>query len=544
MARAPAGSRWKGRHWTRLRRAVQIAALLAFLALFVASRRGGWPPALVNAPMRLDPLTVLAHLLASRTLLAGSALALLTVALTLLLGRAWCGWLCPLGTLLDLVPLRRWRGRRPPPPDSWRRARYALLLTIVAAALLGNLTLLFFDPLTILWRALTTAIWPAADQLVTATEAALYRVAPLRPAISALDGLLRPDLLPPLPSFYRATLLYAGMLVAVLLLNVVAPRCWCRYLCPLGGLLGLLGKVSLLRRTVNERCRQCDACARACPTGTIQAARGYASDPAECTMCMDCLAACPHAAIDFPVRLGPAARQSYDPDRRTALAALGVAAAGVGLLRSDQRAHHPHPYLIRPPGASEDELLARCIRCMQCGRACPTGAIQPALDEAGAVGLWTPVLIPRLGYCDYSCNACGQVCPVGAIPPLSLEEKRQQVIGSAYIDQYRCLPWAERIDCIVCEEMCPVPDKAIWLEQAEVPDSTGAIVQIQRPHVIHERCIGCGICETRCPLNGEAAIRVRVPRLAPLATLWYNSLSVCNHHTRSWTARAVPGKQP
>ncbi|OGO05885.1 MAG: hypothetical protein A2Y60_04640 [Chloroflexi bacterium RBG_13_54_9] len=144
-------------------------------------------------------------------------------------------------------------------------------------------------------------------------------------------------------------------------------------------------------------------------------------------------------------------------------------------------------------------------------RACPTSAIQPALTEAGLEGLWTPVLVPRLGYCDYSCNACGQVCPVQAIPSLNLEEKRRQVIGLAYIDQNRCIPWADHKDCIVCEEMCPVPDKAIKLERLEVRNGDGQMVTVQRPQVIRERCIGCGICEYKCPLNGEAAIRVYVP---------------------------------
>lgn len=155
--------------------------------------------------------------------------------------------------------------------------------------------------------------------------------------------------------------------------------------------------------------------------------------------------------------------------------------------------------------------MNKCIRCGECNRACPTSAIQPAVSEAGLEGLWTPVLVPRAGYCDYSCNACGQVCPVQAIPPLDLEQKRQQVIGRAYIDENRCIPWADYEDCIVCEEMCPVSEKAIKLEEAEVRTGDGELVTVQHPHVIRERCIGCGICEYKCPVNGEAAIRVYVP---------------------------------
>jgi ferredoxin len=97
---------------------------------------------------------------------------------------------------------------------------------------------------------------------------------------------------------------------------------------------------------------------------------------------------------------------------------------------------------------------------------------------------------------------------VQAIPPLTLEAKRQQIIGVATIDQNRCIAWADHIDCIVCEEMCPVPEKAITLEPATFPGANGAEVQVMLPRVDRLRCIGCGICEYKCPVAGEAAIRV------------------------------------
>ena len=87
--------------WITFRKTVQYLALFAFFALFVWSSQGGGAGDLINIPMRLDPLLILAALLASRVFLAGSALALIVVLLTVVFGRAWCGWLCPLGTLLD-----------------------------------------------------------------------------------------------------------------------------------------------------------------------------------------------------------------------------------------------------------------------------------------------------------------------------------------------------------------------------------------------------------------------------------------------------------
>ena len=119
--------------------------------------------------------------------------------------------------------------------------------------------------------------------------------------------------------------------------------------------------------------------------------------------------------------------------------------------------------------------------------------------------------MPRLGYCSFACNACGQVCPTGAIPQLALEEKRQAVMGLASINRDRCLPWAYNIPCIVCEEACPVADKAIQLEEVRAVGAAGESILIQRPRVLRELCVGCGICEFQCPMGGEAAIRVYAP---------------------------------
>jgi len=122
--------------------------------------------------------------------------------------------------------------------------------------------------------------------------------------------------------------------------------------------------------------------------------------------------------------------------------------------------------------------------------------------------MWTPNLVARLGYCDYGCNACGQVCPSGAIPAMALDEKRQAVLGEAVVDRNRCLPWAQGIPCIVCEEMCPIPEKAIRVENVPITTDTGETITLQRPYVLQDLCIGCGICEYQCPMGGDAAIRV------------------------------------
>jgi polyferredoxin len=506
--------------WRRVRQAVQALALALYVYLLFAAlqRRAALP--LADLFFRLDPLAGMAAMIASREWIPRLAPGLITLGVTLLLGRVWCGWLCPLGTLLEWVRLRpRRKLESPARPISprWRRVKNVLLFLTLAAALFGSLSLLVFDPITLLTRSMTTAVLPAFNQAVTAAEMALYSIPAARPAVDWAETVLRGTVLPSIQPVFSMNVLLGLVLAGIFALNVFADRFWCRYLCPLGALLGLVSRVSLLRPFIGSACNRCAACDTVCRLDAIDDSKGYEIVPGECTVCLDCLAACPESrpaqrtlgGVGFRFQLKPAPSREYDPTRRQVLLSLAGAAAGVALLSSGIGSKERHPRLIRPPGADdEDTLLSRCIRCSQCMRVCPTSGLQPALFEAGLEGLWTPVLDSRLGYCDYGCNTCGQVCPSGAIPPLGLEEKRLAVLGRAVIDRNRCLPWADAAPCIVCEEMCPVPEKAIRLEVVTVSADDGSLVQMQRPHVIEDLCIGCGICEYRCPVPGEAAIWV------------------------------------
>jgi MauM/NapG family ferredoxin protein len=383
------------------------------------------------------------------------------------------------------------------------------LLVILAMALFGNLSLFVLDPITLFTRTMTVSVLPALNYGFTTIEQTLYPVRFLRPAIDWIERALRGPVLPVIQPVFAMNALIAALFVGILALNALADRFWCRYLCPLGALVGLLSKVSLLRPMVRPACNRCAHCVTACRLDAIDTRKGYEIVPSECTVCLDCLAACPESGIGFALHWTPASGQAYDPTRRQALAALVGSAAGVTLLRTGVRAKQPYPQLVRPPGAQDEgEFLARCIRCSQCIKVCPTSGLQPVAFEAGLEGLWTPMLVSRLGYCDYGCHACGQICPSGAIPKLDLPRKREQIIGLAAIDRDRCLPWTHGVPCIVCEEMCPTPEKAIRLEEVTVTDDRGEPVIVQQPYVLENVCIGCGICEYQCPVEGEAAIRI------------------------------------
>ncbi len=167
--------------------------------------------------------------------------------------------------------------------------------------------------------------------------------------------------------------------------------------------------------------------------------------------------------------------------------------------------------MIRPPGARGKEFLSRCIRCGICLKVCPTSGLQPSFSQAGWAGVWTPVLVPRLGHCDYSCTACGQACPTAAIPPLALEDKRLTVIGHAYYRPEPLSPLGRQRHLPGVRGDVPPARKSHRPGGRDGDLPRGRTVDVRRPTVLRDRCIGCGICENRCPLNGEAAIRVYAP---------------------------------
>ena len=501
------------RTWVVARKISQGVFLAIFLVLLIEAPLRGWPYDLINLPVRLDPLAMLAGSLAARTLLASSLLALPVIVLTIVFGRAWCGWICPLGTTLDLIPLHSKKKLAAEPSDKWRSVKYSLLIASLAAALFANLSLLFFDPLTIFIRSFGSSLWPTLERAISAIEGALYKIPALGGPLDTLDSLLRPTIFPINPAFYQFSFLFVALFMGIILLNRLAPRFWCRYLCPLGALLGIISKIAIFRRTVQENCSQCGLCQRECPTGTIRPEKGYISDPSECIMCLNCWQDCNKDAVSFAPTFSAAVWNSYDPSKRQALGIFAATLFGVAAFQANLLKKAESQFHILPPGGRENDLFSKCVRCAECVRACPTNAIQVSVFDTGIEGIGTPELVMRSGFCDYSCNVCGQVCPTQAIPLLSLAQKRQTVIGKAYIDKNRCIAWADHRDCIVCQEMCPLPEKAVLLQTAVVTTPDRGDVTVHLPEVSHTRCIGCGICETRCPLTGEAAIRVYLPTM-------------------------------
>ena len=316
---------------------------------------------------------------------------------------------------------------------------------------------------------------------------------------------------------------------AALLLNLVRNRFWCRYLCPLGGLLGLIAVRPLLRLTSDPvACNGCFKCTLSCPAAAQPEKPGEWL-ATECFGCWNCVGSCSEQGLDFkwssPFNKAPSGSIDLGKRRMLASAVGGVAVLSAMRITPAANAKTFNPALIRPPGSrTEADFLQRCVKCGLCMQTCPSGGLQPTWAEAGLEGLWSPVLVPAIGWCEYECHACGQVCPTEAIAPLPLSEKKKVKIGLAIFDTTRCLPFAFGRECIVCEEHCPVPTKAITFEMREVTGSDGSVRNLKIPRVDPQLCTGCGICETKCVFKDQAAIRMvsanedRHPENQPILT--------------------------
>jgi MauM/NapG family ferredoxin protein len=523
-----------GRSWimSNIRRIVQLAFFALFLILLIRTVSPVEFPLKPDFFMHLDPLAAISTAFSSWSasiIIARFRAAILIVLLTILLGRFFCNWVCPMGTTLDiwerLIRGKRKHVRNPRVAHSagLRNLKYYILAAFLVAAVFSTQIAWILDPIPLVTRSYALAIYPYFTFVAKAILSPLWQVPVINSVSEPLYGFLKSHVFYPNPDIGYQTISWLhhvvfGFFVGVLALSFLQPRFWCRYLCPLGASLGLLSKFCLLRWTVDrDKCTKCNRCALECKTAAI-ADKAESYRVQECVECFNCEGVCPAGAVKLRFR-SPAVsirseRESI-PDglnlsRRRFMQSAVVAAVSVPFLKLRSTDRDPSPWLIRPPGSlAEEDFLDRCIRCGECMKVCPTNGLHPTLFEADLEGIGTPKLVPSLGHCDYECNSCGEVCPTGAIKELALDVKKETKIGTAYFNKDKCYPWNENINCLVCEEHCPTPEKSIKFWDVEVLEQeTNRIITVKRPYVVTETCIGCGICENKCPLKDEPGIRV------------------------------------
>jgi ferredoxin-type protein NapG len=254
-------------------------------------------------------------------------------------------------------------------------------------------------------------------------------------------------------------------------------------------------------------------------------------------------------------------RQARRRFLRTALLTGGVMGAALSGWLPIAYAQRPR---LRPPGAlDEHEFLSSCIKCGQCVQVCPVQAIKLA-DLVDGFGVGVPYIDAREQACDFSCDAvqCILACPTGSLtydkpkymptrevaalagkpiliakekdaePTLNLKERmgvarlvrpetclavkgkgfKGQARGAAFkgemrymdVDRWKPIKVADHpydvAECDLCVRECPIKG-AISIETTFAPDGS----QRKQP-VVHEPCVGCGVCEMICPVEPAAIV--------------------------------------
>lgn len=476
---------------SRIRRVLQIVFLILFVYLLSRAQfpyRAKLPADLF---VRFDPLAMWLSALTDRVFMSRLLVSFITIGLTLILGRVFCGWVCPMGTTIELSESalygkRKNRFQR----KNLRWLKYAILVVMIFSALFGLNLWHFLDPIPLITRIYTLIFYPALD------SGAYLMVKFFRPVAERLnfESLEYLQLKPPV---YRQVFLTLGIFAGIIGLSALSPRFFCRNLCPLGALLGVCSRFSLLGKHISDSCTDCELCERNCPTGAIEE-DNWRDKEAECIKCFICQDACPAEAISYSFKGEPRRDVKIDFSRRRFISA-GFLGIGAGLIarQSGDLKNRPAK-LLRPPGAlPENEFLARCTRCGECIKVCPTRVIQPQGLEQGLAPAFAPRMVMRLAGCDQNCRDCGKVCPTKALRELSLQEKKYAKLGTAEINEKRCLVYAWDKMCLICDEICPY--NAIVFK---------TINNKRVPVVIPSRCNGCGWCEQACPVIGESAIMV------------------------------------
>jgi ferredoxin-type protein NapF len=445
----------------------------------------------VDLYLRLDPFIAVITFLTQGEIIVRMLPALGVLLLVMIFGNFFCGWFCPMGATLDFFDRVLFREKKRSEPfndQPPKRLRYGVFIFALAAGLVGLQVLYLLDPISLITRTLVIAFYPPAVYIYNHLLPEIQRFLPRNPFI--LTAMKLP--------IFKVNLLIFLFFAGVLALGVIRRRFWCRYLCPLGTLFSLASRLRIVRRSVGESCVECLKCAKECPVGAIpsEAPREYRHQ--DCISCFRCLE-CPPEATAFGFHLPRwKTAEGVSLSRRYVVGSLVFGALSALAIKTNPlqtESGLKNNRLIRPPGAlPEKNFVSVCTGCGECLKVCPNNALQSTFLEAGLAGLYTPRLVPRIGYCEEYCNFCGRVCPTEAIRPLSVEEKRKIQMGVAKIDKTRCIAYEEGKICLVCNEQCSY--------HAVVGDDK------KRPMVKEEICTGCGICENKCPVDGESAIIV------------------------------------
>jgi ferredoxin len=433
---------------------------------------------------------------------AGGFIAVL--ALTILTGRTYCSFLCPLGIGQDLTSriggrikkkFRRYGYKKP-----FTVLRYSLLaITLIVTMLWGMYMITLLDPYSIFGRNMTYFIKPLVIILNNFLAGILGRF-----DIYSLSNI-------PVKGFTLiAYSIPAAFFTLVVLLSLTKGRLFCNMFCPVGTFFGLLSKVSLFRIKFDEsKCTRCGRCSMRCKSSCIDFLN-HDVDITRCVDCFNCVTICQDKALSYGiVRFKKKVHETDESKRKliigSALLLLGVSRAANGQVKTapkpkkDSTVKESKTFPVCPPGGlSIAEFNKYCTACSLCINACPNNVLQPAFKQYGISGMMQPVMDYHKSFCTYNCTVCTEVCPTSALRPLVLEAKKLTQIGKAKFIKDNCIVKTEKTACGACSESCPT--KAVHM----IPYEGNLVI----PETKDDICIGCGHCEYACPTVPYKAIYV------------------------------------
>jgi ferredoxin len=429
---------------------------------------------------------------------------LFVMSLTLLFGRVYCSFLCPLGVFQDFFSRAGHKRKKSkyayarPHTKTWYGILAGVGLLFIAGSVIG---LNLLDPYSNFGRIMAQLVRPIAVWMNNTLVFVLEKINVY--SLHPLD----------LKGMAVFPILFAAMVSGVIAwMSFFHGRLYCNTICPVGAFLGLLSRFSLFKiRFIPSACVSCGACEKICKSNCMDM-KTHSIDFSRCVACYNCLRVCPASGINYQWAWAPGGSEKalHDPDKRAFImqsAALLTVSGSIASAMEPSAAGYEDSLVpvmgkgpVSPPGSiSLENFTSRCTACHLCVTACPTRVLQPAFFAYGLSGTLQPRMDFKTGFCNYDCTVCSSVCPTGAIVPRNLEEKKAIQPGIARFIQENCVVYIRKTDCGACAEHCPTA--AVRM----IPDPR---IQKRAPKIDERICVGCGACEFACPTKPYKAIYV------------------------------------
>lgn len=453
-------------------------------------------------------------------LLAGNFIVIaLLLLITFLFGRIYCSVICPLGITQDLFNwiTKKTGGKKKAVRFGYSRPksvlRYVILAIYVVAVILGvGSFMALLDPYAAFGRIMSHIFNPAAifinNLIASSTDIFLTE---------KYIGLNAVALSVAIVTF-----------VAVAFLAIRGGRTYCNTICPVGTLLGLVSHRPVFRIRIDEsKCNRCGLCGLKCRASCIDT-KNHVIDYSRCVDCFDCIDNCSGQAIYYSAAEKKTVMSDNseveNESRRKFLSILALTGVAGSKLWAKDKVNEVQNFVegrteqktvaVSPFGSvSHKHLNSHCTACHLCIDKCPNKVLRPAIREYGLEGVMQPVMDYTKSYCEYDCTLCGEVCPAGAIEKLTPDRKQSIHIGLAVVDKDVCLMSHGSLLCGACRNSCPSgaitlkPDYNQPLTESEIAELDNLPESVARPRVHYkvfpivdeDLCIGCGLCQFRCP---------------------------------------------